>query len=631
MKIILTILFCSTFLLALAQPDKAPVKTINGQKHYIHTVEKGQTLYGISKLYNVPLDAIIQQNPGVENGLKIGQEIAVPTGENSSVPAPVESIQKEPVVNTAVQSSPVNKDSSVTHVVAAGETMYAIAKKYGVDFNELLAANPTKTKGLSIGDKVIVPLKNANTTNEVVPLIKNPVNPTVGQKDSVILHKVEAGHTLFFLTKQYGVTEQSIKDANDGLSDGLKKGETIRIIVPKKVVVQTTVETHTTTTTFVQKGVKEMYNVAVMLPFNTAENRNLRSKCPPIGDCPYYSYTVMSLGFRNGLMMAVDSLRKAGMNVTVTFYDTRNDSASVAQLLTKPEMKDMDIVFGPLFPQQIKLVSLFCRQQHIQNIIPVPVSNKALFNNPFISKATASVHTQITYMGKYVAKKHSNDNVIVLKNKNTNRENDNYRAFVKSYNEAIKEQTGRSQDSIRSASLGSGSGLSGAEGLLSGTKLNVIVVPSEDLGHVSSFVTKLNTTANKNPYNKYTYKVYGLEEWLNFETIDEKFKNRYNFNLCTSTFIDYTQTDIISFIRNYRSTYGTDPDNYSFNMFDAAFINLKGLYLYGVGYANQYPHLTTTGYSLNSNYVQVDATGGYENNSVFIIEYDNYRVRVVNR
>jgi LysM repeat protein len=626
MKLILALLFsCLLFTSVLAQPDKAPVKTINGQKYYVHTVEKGQTLYGISKMYNVALDAIIQHNPGVENGLKIGQEVNIPNG------TPVESIQKEPVTPIITPATTINKDSSVTHIVAAGETMYAIAKKYGVDFNELIVANPSKAKGLSIGDKVIVPLKNANTSNEVVPLIKNPINPTVGPKDSVVLHKVEAGHTLFFLTKQYGVTEQSIKEANDGLVDGLKKGETIRIIVPKKLVTETTSIQLAHTSTFIQKGAKDVYNVAVMLPFNTAENRNLRAKCPPVGDCPYYSYTVMSLGFRNGLMMAVDSLRKAGMNVNITFYDTRNDSASVANLLTKPEMKDMDIVFGPLFPQQIKLVSLFCRQQHIQNVIPVPVSNKALFNNPFISKATASVHTQLTYMGKYVAKKHLADNVIVLKNKNTNRENDNYRAFVKSYNDEIKKLTGRSQDSIRSASIGSGSGLSGVEGLLSGSKLNVIVVPSEDLGHVSSFVTKLNTTTNKNPFNKYTYKVYGLEEWLNFETIDEKFKNRYNFNLCTSNYIDYTQANVNAFIRSYRATYGTDPDNYSFNMFDAAFTNLKGLFLYGVGYASQYPHLTATGYSFNSNYVQVDATGGYENNSVFIIEYDNYRVQVVNR
>jgi LysM repeat protein len=614
-----------------AQPNVAPTKVVDGKTFYVHKVEKGQTLYGISKLYSVSIADITNNNLGAEGGIAVGQELLIPsaTATTTTPVKPVESIQGEPTTTTSTPANP--SDSVIIHTVAAGETMYSISKKYSVDFNELVAANPDKTKGIQIGDKVKVPTKNANKTNEVVPLVKNPVNPTVGPKDSVILHKVEAGQTLFSLAKQYEVTEQSIKDANNGLAEGLKKGNQIRIIVPKKVTTNsTTTVVNTTNQTTQPTEYKEVYNVAVMLPFNTAENRALRAKCPPIGDCPYYSYTVMSFGFRNGIMMAIDSLKKAGMNVNVSFYDSRNDSASVAQLLTKPEMKTMDIIFGPLFPAQIKQVSLFARQQQIQNVIPVPVSNKALFNNPYVTKATASVHTQITYLAQYVAKNYHQENVILVKNKNSSRENDNFSAFVKAYNADIKKYAGRTHDSIRSTSMGSGSSLTGVESLMSATKVNVIVVPSEDLGHVSSFVTKLNSTGNKNPYTKYQIKVFGLEEWLSFETIDEKFKNRYNFHLCTSTFIDYTQPEINRFIRNYRSQFGTDPDNYSFNMFDAAFVNLKGLFLYGKGYAGNYQYLEEKGLSFNSSYRKADANSGYENGAVRIIQYDNYRVKVVN-
>ncbi len=611
-----------------AQPNVAPTKVVDGKKFYIHKVEKGQTLYGISKLYSVSIADITNNNVGAEAGIAVGQQLLIPSA-TATTSTPVESIQGEPATTNTTTTNP--SDSVIIHTVVAGETMYSISKKYSVDFNELVAANPDKSKGLQIGDKVKVPTKNANKTNEVVPLVKNPVNPTVGPKDSVILHKVEAGQTLFSLAKQFDVTEQSIKDANNGLAEGLKKGNQIRVIVPKKIITNSTSNPVVNVNQNTQPTVyKEVYNIAVMLPFNTAENRNLRSKCPPIGDCPYYSYTVMSLGFRNGMMMAIDSLKKAGMNVNVSFYDTRNDSASVAQLLTKPELKNMDIIFGPLFPVQIKQVSLFARQQKIQNIIPVPVSNKALFNNPFITKATASVHTQITYMAQFVAKNYHQENVILVKNKNTSRENDNYAAFLKAFNTEVKKYAGRTHDSIRSTNMGSGSSLTGVESLMSATKVNVIVVPSEDLGHVSSFVTKLNTTGNKNPYTKYQIKVFGLEEWLTFETIDEKFKNRYNFHLCTGSFIDYTQPEINKFIRQYRSSFGTDPDSYAFNMFDAAFVNLKGLFLYGKGYAGQYQHLNDNGLSFNSQYRKVDANSGYENGAVRIIQYDNYRVKVVN-
>lgn len=626
---IFLLFFFGLTVINFAQPNVAPTKVVDGKTYYVHKVEKGQTLYGISKLYAVSVADITNNNAGVESGIKLGQELLIPSTISTTTAKPVESIQTEPVITTT-SSTTTSTDSVIIHTVVAGETMYSLSKKYSVDLNELIAANPDKTKGLQVGDKVKVPTKNANKSNEVIPIVKNPVNPTVGPKDSVILHKIEAGQTLFSLAKQYNVTEQSIKDANDGLPEGLKKGNQIRIVVPKTAITSTVTTVVNTTQNTQPTEYKEVYNIAVMLPFNTAENRNLRSKCPPIGDCPYYSYTVMSIGFRNGIMMAIDSLKKAGMNVVVNFYDTRNDSSSVAHLLTKPEMKNMDIIFGPLFPSQIKQVSLFARQQQIQNVIPVPVSNKALFNNPYVSKATASVHTQITYMAQYIAKNHNQENVILVKNKSSARETDNYNAFVKAYNADIKKYSGRTHDSIRSTAMGSGSSLTGVESLMSATKVNVIVVPSEDLGHVSSFVTKLNTTGNKNPFTKYQIKVFGLEEWLNFETIDEKFKNRYNFHLCTSTFIDYTQPEINRFIRRYRKEYGIDPDNFAFNMFDAAFVNLKGLFLYGKGYASKYHYLEEKGLSFNSSYRKVDASGGYENGAVRIIQYDNYRVKVVN-
>ena len=46
------------------------IETISGKSFYIHTVEKGQTLYGISKIYSISVDEILEHNPDASSGLK---------------------------------------------------------------------------------------------------------------------------------------------------------------------------------------------------------------------------------------------------------------------------------------------------------------------------------------------------------------------------------------------------------------------------------------------------------------------------------------------------------------------------------------------------------------------------------
>jgi len=58
---------------AFAQPDVVPVEVINGQECYVHKVAKGQTAYGISKMYNTTVKAIFNNNPNAKDGLDIGQ------------------------------------------------------------------------------------------------------------------------------------------------------------------------------------------------------------------------------------------------------------------------------------------------------------------------------------------------------------------------------------------------------------------------------------------------------------------------------------------------------------------------------------------------------------------------------
>jgi hypothetical protein len=117
---------------------------------------------------------------------------------------------------------------------------------------------------------------------------------------------------------------------------------------------------------------------------------------------------------------------------------------------------------------------------------------------------------------------------------------------------------------------------------------------------------------------------------MNFETIDEKYKNRYNLHIVTSGFIDYHSQDVKDFILAHRIKYGIDPDKYTFNGFDAAFTNLKGLLLYGSVFTPNYGMLkSAAGYTAGSDYKIVESGSGFENQSIQMLHYNDYKIEVL--
>ena len=110
-----------------------------------HKVAAGETLYGLAVNYGVSQEAIIKANPGLESTtLKAGQTIVVP-----------ERLEKEAPVAGAVKTM---------HKVARKETLFGIAKNYGLTLDQLLAANPDiKADGSNLkkGKFLVIPYTQA--------------------------------------------------------------------------------------------------------------------------------------------------------------------------------------------------------------------------------------------------------------------------------------------------------------------------------------------------------------------------------------------------------------------------------------------------------------------------------------
>jgi LysM repeat protein/ABC-type branched-subunit amino acid transport system substrate-binding protein len=106
-----------------------------------HTVESGQTLYSISKRYNLTIEQIVADNPGADQGLRVGQKLRI----------------------AAVAPIPISKG---TYVVKSGDTYYGISRAYGISVEELKALNNGMPAGLIPGDSIVVPASKPEGSGE---------------------------------------------------------------------------------------------------------------------------------------------------------------------------------------------------------------------------------------------------------------------------------------------------------------------------------------------------------------------------------------------------------------------------------------------------------------------------------
>lgn len=137
-----------------AEKQKEQSKPVEDQNYIYYQVKKQETLYGISKQYNVSVDDIINANPGLEV-LKDGMEIKIPKKKSNDKAAIIE------VPNENVIKADSTPDKII---VKAGETLYSIGKMYNVSVDDLIELNPQLSEGLKAG--MILKLRKSTQKNE---------------------------------------------------------------------------------------------------------------------------------------------------------------------------------------------------------------------------------------------------------------------------------------------------------------------------------------------------------------------------------------------------------------------------------------------------------------------------------
>lgn len=110
----------------------------------IHEVKKGETLFSISRIYNVKWQDIKVYNGLESNNLNEGQKLGIP-------PSNIEVLKEEEIV-----ASIDTIDRPDTHIVKAGETMYSISKKYQLSSENIIDWNSLLGPDIQIGQELML-------------------------------------------------------------------------------------------------------------------------------------------------------------------------------------------------------------------------------------------------------------------------------------------------------------------------------------------------------------------------------------------------------------------------------------------------------------------------------------------
>ena len=197
----------------------------------VHIVKSGETLGAIAKKYGVSVSTIQLNNKLKGTSIYPGQRLII----KGTVKKNYSSTNSDNSNATSNNTVPIK--NATIHVVASGETLSSIAKKYGVSVSDLKSWNALNSDNLSIGQKLKVAKSGAQTTtkpNSSTSSTTKPNSSATSGKGRVTYstHVVQKGESLWSIANKYKISVEEVKKANKMSSDKLQPGD--KLLIPKK-------------------------------------------------------------------------------------------------------------------------------------------------------------------------------------------------------------------------------------------------------------------------------------------------------------------------------------------------------------------------------------------------------------
>lgn len=539
-----------------------------------YRVKHKETLYSLAKENDISVDDIKEYNPYL-----LKEEL----GEDDMIRIPIFENDKKDF-NSSVSTSSFK---NLIHVVRTKETKFGISKQYGLSVEELEELNPQiKTEEIQPGQ--FLKVKNKATKSE--------------EEDDFEFYEVQPKETMYSLTKELGISEDSLEQFNPILKElGLQAGMELKI--PKDSASEGSSDLDKIKSSKKTDLAKHLKNksekqMIVMLPFNLHNfQKDSVEQADLLRKDPYLQY---SLDLQSGIKAAVDSIQKLGISVNVKVFDTQKDKSKIKEILKDKSFKKADFIFGPLLPDHLKIVAESLDKTPIFS----PLIDAEIKGNKNIFQSRPSTKHKEDMLLSYVDSLASNKNLLLLSDSKHKRFKDK---FLKRFSDA-KEIKQAQESYLQKEDLTK---------VLSKDQPNWVFIETDDYGAIANAVSFLNAMRNDYEIRLFTSDKNSVVD----AEVENEFLSHLNF-----TFASVGSSDVIkeknTFVKYYLNKHGIMPNSTTIRGFDVAFDALLRSSTDKDIYKSLKKRKGLTEYVENRfDYQDTDDDGHY-NNAVYLIKFD---------
>ncbi|WP_146130037.1 LysM peptidoglycan-binding domain-containing protein [Aurantibacter aestuarii] len=574
--------------------------TQNLEKFTTHKVQRKETLYSLSKQYNTTEEAIKKYNSFLyANELKKGDELKIPlfkTEVKNEVKSEIISEVKPAIITDSVL--PNGK-----YRVKKSEGKWRIAKNFGITVEELEALNPQLVDGLKENDIINVPkIKNTEI----------PSTTTVAIKTYTVL----PAEGFFRLSQKLGLSQEQLETLNPGLKEtGLKEGMVLNLGAEKvKPTNEMILVENQATNLGSDISNKDRKKIAIVLPFrlNTIQTDSLSLAKNKLENDKLLT---IALDFYAGAEMALDSLKKMNVKLDVKVYDTNNRESNSLDIANELLENETDVVIGPLMTKNFDALASKLSLSNIPVFSPL-TKEVAFSSNVFQTRPNESFLEQkiINYI-----KKDSTAHIVIL-------HDSKHEAVAKRLEKAFpnakvlttnrNKKNGSDQFFIYEATLSNALN----------TGKNYVFLETEEEGFVSNVTSILNSKNNQTNLD-IVLATTNMNEAFQSDNVSNAQLSRLRL-MYPSIAKMFKSSSATGFYKNYEAKYNETPSSYAVRGFDLTMDVVLRLLSNTSVYDNAKNNILTE-YLENKFMYSELKTGGFQNNAVYLVNYNDLNIEEV--
>ena len=350
-----------------------------------HKVKKKETLYSISRLYDLNIEQVMEYNPILSRrGLRKRMILKIPV------------FKKKELISEEIPDHNI-----IIYKVKPKDTKWRIAYNNNISIQELEKMNPVIKKGLKINQKIKIPKSDKmNVSN----LIDSNFN----------YYTVKQGEGYFRIQKKLGVSKKILDSLNPILLEqGLLNGMVLKLPLAYTGDLKIKNDLLVEKTSLIDSinGNSEI-NISVLLPFRASEiefdsideTRKILSE---------RNLHTISSDFYSGIILALEDLSKYSISSKLSIYDTENKKSKIDKILNEINPDSCQIIIGPLIPDNFNYISSKEKFFDLPKVAPLSTRDVVIRNSVYQSVTPKELlrNKMIDYLDKNLDQ---DDNIVIV-------------------------------------------------------------------------------------------------------------------------------------------------------------------------------------------------------------------------